>query len=358
MDVAHALGGAGIVHCGMSRPWSRVVIEKPFGRDRASSDQLVREMGLVFREAQTFRIDHYLGKEVIQNLMVLRFANQVFEPVWNRQFIENVSISWTEDLSVEGRGGYFDHYGIIRDVVQNHLLEMMALVAMEPCERMDAGHICNEKIRVLRAVAPLSLDEVAVGQYTSGEWQGVMRKGYREEALVPSDSCSPTFAAALLRIRNARWDGVPFLIQAGKAMDTRKTEIRIQFKPVAGGMFGDGLQPNALVIRVQPDEAIALHVLTKVPGMGVRLKKTELDLRYRQAFSEVIPDAYESLLLDVIRGDKSLFIRKDELAAAWDIFTPVLHDLDQRAIVPEPYRFGSAGTAGSAALAARAGIHG
>ncbi len=359
LDVARALGGAGLVHCGMSRPWSRVVVEKPFGRDRESSDALVREMGSVFREAQTFRIDHYLGKEVIQNLMVLRFANLVFEPVWSRSFIDNVQISWKEDLDVEGRGGYFDGYGIIRDVMQNHLLQILALVAMEPCERLDAGHICNEKIRVLRSIRPLSLADVAVGQYTAGPWKGRQVKGYLEDDLVPRDSTTPTFAAALLKVENERWRGVPFLIRAGKGLESRKTEIRIQFKPAGGTMFADfadAVQPNALVIRVQPDEAIGLHVVTKVPGMGMKLKETELDLRYQKAFDEIIPDAYESLLMDVMRGDKSLFIRKDELGAAWDIFTPVLHELERRRVRPESYIFGSTGTKGAEALAASAGV--
>ncbi len=359
LDVAHALGGAGLVHCGMRKPWSRVVIEKPFGRDRESSDRLVLEMGRVFREAQTFRIDHYLGKEVIQNLMVLRFANRIFEPVWNRRFIENVQISWKEDLSVEGRGGYFDGYGIIRDVMQNHLLQMLALMTMEPSARLDAGHICNEKVRVLRCIAPLTLDHLVVGQYAAGDWKGRRVPGYLEEALVPADSITPTYAAALLRIENERWSGVPFLLQAGKGLESRETVIRIQFKTVEDTMFSgfDGAgTANALVIRVQPDESIGLRVLTKVPGSGMKLKETELDLSYRKAFSELIPDAYESLLMDVIRGDKSLFIRKDELAAAWNLFTPVLHDLEWLGVKPEEYVFGSRGPAGADALAFRTGI--
>jgi len=358
LDVAHALGAAGLVHCGMSKPWSRVVIEKPFGRDRESSDELVREMGKVFREAQTFRIDHYLGKEVIQNLMVLRFANLVFEPVWNREYIDSVQISWKEDLSIEGRGGYFDHYGIVRDVMQNHLLQILALVAMEPAARLDAGHICNEKIRVLRCIRPLEIDDIALGQYSGGEWKGRQEKGYLEDEQVPDDSITPTFAAALLRIDNDRWRGVPFLFRAGKGLETRETEIRIRFKPVEGTIFA-GMPlgaPNELVIRVQPDESIHLQVATKVPGMGMKLKHTKLNLSYQEAFDELIPDAYESLLVDVIRGDKSLFIRKDELAAAWNIFTPVLRTIEERGEQPEAYVFGSHGTAGAEALAEKAGL--
>ena len=358
LDVARALGAAGLVHCGMSKPWSRVVIEKPFGRDRASSDELVREMGKVFREAQTFRIDHYLGKEVIQNLMVLRFANRAFEPLWNRNFIDSVQISWKEDLNVAGRGGYFDRYGIVRDVMQNHLLQILALVAMEPASRLDAGHICNEKIRVLRCIRPVTRQDIALGQYVGSKWKGRREHGYLEDEQVPDDSITPTFAAALLRVENDRWRDVPFLIRAGKGLETRETEIRLRFKPVDDGLF-PAMPPHArneLVIRVQPDESIHLHVMTKVPGMGMKLKRTELNLSYQEQFDELIPDAYESLLVDVIRGDKSLFIRKDELAAAWNIFTPVLHELEQRGERPEPYAFGSRGTAGADALAARAGV--
>ncbi|MFU8780051.1 MAG: glucose-6-phosphate dehydrogenase [Kiritimatiellia bacterium] len=359
LDVADGLGGAGLVQCGVSDPWSRVVIEKPFGSDRASSDELVRGMSRVFREAQTFRIDHYLGKEVIQNLMVLRFANLVFEPLWNRTYIESVQISWKENLSVAGRAGYFNDYGIIRDVMQNHLLEILALTAMEPCAKLDAGHICNEKIRVLRSIKPLELDRIAVGQYTGATVDGQAIPGYLEEDNVPKDSRTPTYAAAVLEIDNERWQGVPFLIVAGKGLDRRHTEIRIRFRPVVGGMFADytaGVGANELVIRVQPDEGIYLRVAAKIPGSPLRLKKTELDLQYHRVFDELIPDAYESLLLDALRGDKSLFIRKDELAAAWDVFTPVLHAWDAADVLPESYSFGSASTEGARALAGRFGM--
>jgi glucose-6-phosphate 1-dehydrogenase len=359
LDVAKAIGGAGLVQCGISDPWSRVVIEKPFGRDRASSDTLVQEMGKVFREAQTFRIDHYLGKEVIQNLMVLRFANLVFEPIWNRQYIRSVQISWKEDLSVEGRGGYFNDYGIIRDVMQNHLLQIMSIVAMEPCTKLDAGHICNEKVKVVRQIPTLSLDDLVVGQYTAADWKGKHYAGYLEDEMVPGDSITPTFSAAALTIDNDRWQGVPFLIRAGKGLECRNTEIRIQFRHVNKSMYdalGSDHSPNELVIRVQPDESIMLTIANKVPGMGMKLQRTQLDLRYREAFEELIPDAYESLLLDVIRGDKSLFIRKDELAAAWNIFTPALHQLEADGIAPEPYAFGSRGPAAADALAKKYGV--
>ena len=358
-DVAHALADAGMIRCGACRPWSRIVIEKPFGRDRASSDQMVAEMAEVFSEAQTFRIDHYLGKEVIQNLMVLRFANLIFEPIWNNRYIKHVKICWKEDLSVEGRAGYFDHYGIIRDVIQNHLLQVLSLTAMEPCTKMDAGHVANQKVRVLRSIAPLTLDDVVVGQYTAAEYKGRHYRGYLEEDGVPADSVTPTYGAVALNIDNDRWRGTPFFISAGKGLNSRETEIIVQFREVErpiSSILGDHQAPNALIIRVQPNESIVLTVANKVPGMGFKIARTALDLRYHEAFDELIPDAYESLILDVIRGDKSLFIRKDELAAAWDIFTPVLHQLESEHIKPESYSFGSCGPAGARELAARCGI--
>jgi glucose-6-phosphate 1-dehydrogenase len=356
IDVAHAIGEAGLVQCGVCKPWSRIVIEKPFGRDRASSDEMVKEMDKVFSESQTYRIDHYLGKEVIQNLMVLRFANLIFEPIWNRKYIRDVQISWQEDLSVEGRAGYFDHYGIIRDVIQNHLLQIMALIAMEPCTKMDAGHIGNQKVKVLRSIKPLLRNNIVVGQYTAAEYNGRKYKGYLDDKMVPKNSATPTYCAVVLEIDNERWKGVPFIISAGKGLSSRKTEIRIRFHDVSKSAFaelGSNPEPNELLIRIQPDESIILTIANKIPGMGMQLRQTALDLRYREAFDELIPDAYESLILDVIRGDKSLFIRKDELAVAWDIFTPILYQLETESIPPEPYPFGSNGPQGTEKLTSK-----
>ncbi|MBN1558317.1 MAG: glucose-6-phosphate dehydrogenase [Lentisphaerae bacterium] len=350
LATAHALGGAGMVQCGLGEPWSRVVLEKPFGRDSASSARLTREMAKVFTEAQTYRIDHYLGKEVIQNMLVLRFANLVFEPVWNRNYIASVAIEWKEDMGIEKRG-YFDDYGIIRDVMQNHLLQILALAAMEPPGRLDSKHIRDEKVQVLRNIPPLTAADVVVGQYTGTERNGRRIRGYTEEDAVADDSLTPTFAAATLRIRNRRWDGVPFRIRAGKALDERVNEIRVRFKDVPGNLFTQAAPPfaasvtaaNEMVIRVQPDEAITLRIVNKVPGVGMQLAARDLDLEYKAAFSEPIPDAYEDLLLDVFRGEKGLFIRSDELEAAWEIFTPVLHELETKRIKPAGYAFGSRG---------------
>lgn len=348
LDVAHAIGDAGLVTCGQREPWSRVVLEKPFGRDRATSDALARALAQVFVEDQTYRIDHYLGKEVIQNLLVLRFANLVFEPIWNRRFIERVEIVWKEDLGLAGRGGYFDQYGIIRDVMQNHLIQILALVAMEPPARLDAASIAAAKVEALRSAAPLELSDVVLGQYQAGQIHGQLFPAYVDDPTVRDDSRTPTFASARLRLNNDRWEGVPFIITAGKGLDARMTEIRVRFRPVPANMFcRDGVahcpEPNQLVIRVQPDEAIYLALTNKVPGMDLKLEVRHLDLQYKAAFSELIPDAYESLLLDVVRGDRSLFIRQDELQAAWDIFTPLLHTIDRQQIMPQPYAFGSSG---------------
>lgn len=353
LDVARAVGDAGLVSCGRREPWSRVVVEKPFGRDRNSSDELTQALAQVFVEEQTYRIDHYLGKEVIQNLMVLRFANLVFEPLWNRDFIGGVKVLWKEDLGLEGRGGYFDEYGIIRDVMQNHLLQILALVAMEPPSRLDAANVAAEKVKVLRSIPPLGLEDLVIGQYRESVRGGRRFPAYVEDEAVADHSITPTFASARLRINNPRWSGVPFLITAGKGLDARMTEIRIQFREVPGNMFcrsGGCPEANELVIRVQPDEAVHLSLVNKVPGMEMTLQSRNLDLQYKAAFSEQIPDAYESLLLDVLRGDRSLFIRRDELQAAWDVFTPVLDEIQRRELAPEPYEFGSRGPAAAESM--------
>ena len=358
-DVSKAIGDAGLVACGPGPAWSRAVIEKPFGRDRSTSDALARSMGQIFSEEQIFRIDHYLGKALVQNLLVLRFANTLFEPTWNRRYISAVEIVWKEGIGVEGRGGYFDEYGIIRDVVQNHLLQILALVAMEPPRRVDARHVRDEKVKVLRAIPPVGLADLLVGQYQQTTAGGVTHPSYTDEESVPNDSRTATYAAAVLRIENERWQGVPFLVQAGKGLDEKLTEVRIYFRPAEGGIFcGEESCPpkNQLVIRIQPDEAIALRVVNKVPDLGMRLSQAELELPYASAFGDDIPEAYECLLLDVLEGDKSLFIRSDELEAAWDVVTPVLHEMDDSGIQPVPYAFGAMGPEGIQAMADRCGI--
>jgi glucose-6-phosphate 1-dehydrogenase len=346
LDVARAIGDAGLVSCGSDRPWSRVVLEKPFGRDRETSDQLTQAMAQVFTEDQTYRIDHYLGKEVIQNLLVLRFANLVFEPIWNRSYIRRVEIQWKENLDLAGRGGYFDQYGIIRDVMQNHLLQVLALVAMEPPKRLSAASIAREKTRVLRCISPAKREDMVIGQFTEATVGQHRFPAYIEDDTVPDNSLTPTFAAARLQIDNPRWNGVPFLITAGKGLDARMTEIRVEFHDVPSNMFYESEQcpdANELVIRVQPDESIHLSLVNKVPGMGMSLESRNLDLNYKSAFTQQIPDAYESLLLDVIEGDRSLFVQREELEAAWNIFTPVLYELEETQAIPASYPFGGSG---------------
>jgi len=348
LETAYAIAGAGLVACDSTQPWSRVVIEKPFGKDRQSSDILTRELAMVFSEDQTFRIDHYLGKEVTQNLMVLRFANLIFDPIWNRDYIESVHIEWKEDIGAGNRAGYFNEYGIIRDVIQNHLLQILALVAMEKPGTINASHIRDAKVNVLRSIPPVESKDIVLGQYAAGELNGVSHPGYLEEKSVPPTSTTPTFAAVVLHVNNKRWRGVPFLLSAGKGLDNRVNEVRIRFRQIPDNIFDDQhvrIPSNNLTIRIQPDESIFLNVVSKQPGMHLSIVETSLNLKYQSAFSTVIPDAYERLLLDVMCGDKSLFIRSDELSAAWDIFTPALHEIDRLAIKPETYPFGSRGPA-------------
>lgn len=342
LKVARSIGDAGLVQCceNDGAGWSRVVIEKPFGKDRASSDALVEQMGQVFSEEQTYRIDHYLGKELIQNLMVLRFANRFFEPLWNCQHIEAVDITFKEDFGVTGRVGYFDQYGIIRDVMQNHLLQALALLAMEPPARYGAREIRDAKVEVLSCVETLQASDFRLGQYVAGKDQ----PGYKDDPDIPDDSITPTYAAVTMKVHNDRWEGVPFRISAGKALDERLTEIAIHFRPFEHSLFPGslgGIQPNALIVRVQPDAGLFLRVNTKAPAQKLEIVQRDLNLLYKTAFDSVVPEAYESLLLDVIQGDKSLFIRADELEVAWDLFTPALHEMEQKGMQPRSYAFGT-----------------
>ncbi|CAM8956576.1 unnamed protein product [Rhodiola kirilowii] len=339
--------------------WTRVIVEKPFGRDSESSAALTKSLKQYLDEDQIFRIDHYLGKELVENLSVLRFSNLVFEPLWSRQYIQNVQFLFSEDFGTEGRGGYFDNYGIIRDIMQNHLLQILALFAMETPVSLDAEDIRNEKVKVLRSMRPLRLEDVVVGQYKSQTKGGVSYPGYTDDKTVPKGSLTPTFAAAALFIDNARWDGVPFLMKAGKALHTKRAEIRVQFRRVPGNLynksFGTDLDhaTNELVIRVQPDEAIYLKINNKVPGLEMKLDRSNLNLHYAARYSKEIPDAYERLLLDAIEGERRLFIRSDELDAAWALFTPLLTELEEKKINPEYYPYGSRGPVGAHYLAAK-----
>ncbi|GAB4818749.1 hypothetical protein N2152v2_005795 [Parachlorella kessleri] len=344
------------------RGWTRVIVEKPFGRDLASFQQLSSELYQHLSEEQIYRIDHYLGKELIENLTVLRFANLVFEPLWNRQHIRNVQVIFSEDFGTEGRGGYFDQYGIVRDVIQNHLLQIVALFGMEQPVSLDAEDIRNEKVKVLRSMQTVRLEDVVLGQYRSRTAKGVTLPGYLDDPTVPEGSITPTFAACAVFINNHRWDGVPFLLKAGKALAGRMAEIRVQFRHVPGNLYRNKLgidldrATNELVIRIQPNEAIYLKVNNKVPGLGLRIDVSRLDLSYKSKYNTHLPDAYERLILDCINGDRRLFIRNDELDTAWKIFTPVLKEIEQRHVVPELYPYGSRGPVGAHYLAAKYGV--
>ncbi|KAK4798593.1 hypothetical protein SAY86_030919 [Trapa natans] len=327
--------------------WTRIVVEKPFGKDLESAENLSAQIGELFDEPQIYRIDHYLGKELVQNMLVLRFANRLFVPLWNRDNIDNVQIVFREDFGTEGRGGYFDEYGIIRDIIQNHLLQVLCLIAMEKPISLKPEHIRDEKVKVLQSVLPIKDDEVVLGQY----------EGYRDDPTVPDLSNTPTFANMILRIHNERWEGVPFILKAGKALNSRKAEIRIQFKDVPGDIFKCKKQGrNELVIRLQPSEAIYMKLTVKQPGLDMSTVQSELDLSYGQRYQGVtIPEAYERLILDTIRGDQQHFVRRDELKAAWEIFTPLLHRIDDGEMKPIPYKSGSRGPAEADELLAKAG---
>ncbi|OUS47761.1 glucose-6-phosphate 1-dehydrogenase chloroplast precursor [Ostreococcus tauri] len=345
--------------CQCKKGDTRVIVEKPFGRDLTSSRELTAALASELSEEQTYRIDHYLGKELIENLTVMRFSNIMFQPLWNRNYIRNVQINFSEDFGTEGRGGYFDHYGIIRDIMQNHLLQILALFAMEEPASLNAEDIRDEKVKVIRCMRPIEMDNVALGQYKGRLTDGRKYPAYLDDETVPKGSLCPTFAAMALFIDNARWDGVPFLLKAGKALHKRQAEIRVQFRHAPGNLYGERQGrvehvTNELVIRIQPDEAIYLRINNKVPGLGQRLDQTVLDLQYKSAYGQVqLPDAYERLILDVINGDKRLFIRNDELEAAWKLFTPLLDKIEQQKIAPELYPYGSRGPIGAHYLASR-----
>jgi glucose-6-phosphate 1-dehydrogenase len=320
--------------CGMAKPtkgnWVRTIIEKPFGHDLDSARALNDEVNRVFDEDQIFRIDHYLGKETVQNIMVFRFGNGIFEPVWNRNYIDHVQITAAESIGIEGRGPFYEHAGALRDVVQNHVMELVSLVAMEPPVSFEAAAVRAEKIKVWRAIKPILAGSSARGQYGPGEVDGAPVIGYRQEERVSPTSQTETYVALRVGIENWRWAGVPFYIRAGKRMAKRVTEITIQFKQPPLHLFNEAsafcsvIEPNIISMRIQPDEGITLRFGAKTPGPNMNVCPVNMDFSYATAFGVSSANGYERLLLDAMLGDATLFAHRDGVEATWALMTPIL----------------------------------
>ena len=355
-DIATHLATAGLIHT-----HSRIVLEKPIGHSLESARAINAAIGAVFSEHQVFRIDHYLGKETVQNLMALRFANALFEPVWRAGHIDHVQISVCETLGVENRGAYYDRAGAMRDMLQNHLLQLLCLVAMEAPVRFDAEAVRDEKVKILRALRPIGgldvQDKTVRGQYTAGQIGGHDVPAYYFEKNVDNDSDTETLVAVQAEIDNPRWSGVPFYLRTGKRLARKTSEILIQFTAAPHSLF-HASAPNQLMIRLQPQERISLQLMAKAPGKGMQLQPVELDLNLANAFHNKRRwDAYERLLLDVIEGDSTLFMRRDEVEAAWQWVDPILQGWQQHYQSPRPYPAGSDGPEQLQQLLERHGRH-
>ena len=352
---------AGLAGAGLAGDQVRIGLEKPLGTDLATSREINDAVRAVFPEARTFRIDHYLGKETVQNLLALRFANILFEPLWNAQHIAHIEITVAETVGIEGRGEFYDGTGALRDMLQNHMLQLLALVAMEPPGNFDATSIRDEKVKVLRALRPVAPDDVVTGQYRAGAVGGAAVAGYAED--LGRDSVTESFVALKAHVDNWRWKGVPFFLRTGKRMPERKTEIVVQFRPVPHSIFagqGAASHPNSLIIGIQPAENVRLNVMAKVPGLdrgGVRLREVPLDISMPDAFAGPKKRiAYERLLLDLIEGDQTLFVRRDEVEAQWTWIDAIRASWAGHGVTPKPYTAGSWGPAASVALTERAGV--
>ncbi len=350
----------GLQQSGLTGRNVRIGLEKPLGHDLATSCQINDAVAAAFPEDRIFRIDHYLGKETVQNLLALRFANLLFEPIWNAAYIEHVQITVAETVGLESRVDFYDHAGALRDMVQNHMLQLLALVAMEPPADFDATAVRDEKVKVLRALRPVSAGETVTGQYTEGAVNGTVVPGYADE--LGRDSNTETFVAIKAHLDNWRWKGVPFYLRTGKRLHKRVTEILVQFRPVPHSIFGEKSAktvPNSLLIGIQPEENITLKLMAKVPGLdrgGIRLRSVPLDIAIPDAFAG--PQrriAYERLLLDLIEGDQTLFVRRDEVEAQWAWIDRIRAEWERDGLAPKPYTAGSWGPNAAIALAERDG---
>ncbi len=333
--------------------WTRVIVEKPFGYDLATAHELNSVVSDTFAEADTFRIDHFLGKETAQNIMVLRFANGIFEPLWNHRYIDHVQITASEPLGVEGRGPYYDHSGALRDMVQNHLLQLLCLTAMEPPTDLSADSVRNEKVKVVRSIRPLHglavAENVVRGQYAAGSINGKSVLPYRQEDRVDPQSMTETFVALKVNVDNWRWAGIPFYIRVGKRLPKGGTEIAVQFRNAPPVLFNNAatgeVGANVLVIRIQPDEGISLRMQAKIPGTALRIEPVKMDFHYGTSFGKASPEAYERLLLDAMSGDATLFARRDEVEQAWKFIDGIEHAWHDDPTPPPlfPYPSGSWG---------------
>ncbi len=351
----------GLQSAGLTGENVRMCLEKPLGTDLASSREINDAVAGAFPESRIFRIDHYLGKETVQNLLALRFANLMFEPLWNAAHIDHVQITVAETVGLEGRVAFYDDAGAIRDMVQNHMLQLLALVAMEPPAHFDATAVRDEKVKVLRALRGVAANETVTGQYRAGAIQGQAVPGYDEE--LGKDSGTETFVAIKAHVDNWRWKGVPFYLRTGKRMPKRVTEIVIQFRCVPHSIFagkGATMQPNRLVIGIQPEENITLSLMAKVPGLdreGIRLRQVPLNIAMPDAFSGAVRRiAYERLLLDLVEGDQTLFVRRDEVEAQWDWVDAIRAGWEADGLTPRTYTAGSWGPSAAIALAERDGV--
>lgn len=353
----------GVHKAGLITPNSRVALEKPLGRDKASAEEINNSLSDVFEENQIYRIDHYLGKETVQNLLALRFGNSLFEPLWRSEHINDVQITIAESLGVEGRGAFYDQTGALRDMVQNHLLQLLVILAMEPPVSIDPDAVRDEKIKVLRALKPLTgidaIENSVRGQYKAGAYKDGPVPGYLDNDDIPEDSDTETFVALRAEIGSWRWEGVPFFLRTGKRMESKTTEIVINFKKVPHSIFAtaDGFSaPNQLIIRLQPEESIRMRIYVKAWGDDIQLQPVYLNLDFNDVFQKRNMIAYERLLLDVIRGNATLFMRRDEVAAAWAWIDPIREAWEQYQYRPKGYTAGTWGPSAANALISRDGL--